>query len=179
MKAIPTIYGGIRFRSRLEAKWACFFDALGWSWVYEPFDTNGWIPDFQLGEKLLIEIKPFRFKHDWCFTDVPAEQAISFLEKEYYPAENNSINSGYDLLWLGLDGVQRGVFGPEISAFYSSSFSPICFVQNNFQFDIVHLSEKIGLIHGLTNGDHSDYFDIYSKWTHAVNSTQWKGRRAS
>lgn len=31
MKAIETRYKGYRFRSRLEARWAVFFDALGLS----------------------------------------------------------------------------------------------------------------------------------------------------
>jgi hypothetical protein len=48
MKAIPTIYSGVRFRSRLEAKWAAFFDRIGWPWEYEPFDLEGWAPDFLL-----------------------------------------------------------------------------------------------------------------------------------
>ena len=36
-EGIPTLYGGVRFRSRLEARWAAFFfDVAGWSWEYEP-----------------------------------------------------------------------------------------------------------------------------------------------
>jgi hypothetical protein len=46
VKAIPTVYRSTRFRSRLEARWAAFFDLAGWYWVYEPFDCGGWIPDF-------------------------------------------------------------------------------------------------------------------------------------
>lgn len=34
--AIETRYAGCRFRSRLEARWAVFFDALGIAWEYEP-----------------------------------------------------------------------------------------------------------------------------------------------
>ena len=34
--AIPTEYKGVKFRSRLEAKWAIFFDTLGIEWEYEP-----------------------------------------------------------------------------------------------------------------------------------------------
>jgi hypothetical protein len=60
--AIPTKYNGIQFRSRLEATWAAFFDRLGWKWEYEPFDTNGWIPDFVLlfpmQQRVLVEVKP-------------------------------------------------------------------------------------------------------------------------
>jgi hypothetical protein len=29
IKTIETIYNGYRFRSRLEARWAVFFDAMG------------------------------------------------------------------------------------------------------------------------------------------------------
>lgn len=35
IKAIETSYKGYRFRSRLEARWAVFFDALGIEWEYE------------------------------------------------------------------------------------------------------------------------------------------------
>lgn len=60
MSGIATVYNGIRFRSRLEATWAAFFDRLGWSWEYEPVDLNGYIPDFVLpwNKPLLIEVKP-------------------------------------------------------------------------------------------------------------------------
>jgi len=50
IKAIPTAYANTNFRSRLEARWAAFFDLVGWKWIYEPFDFEGWIPDFQLLE---------------------------------------------------------------------------------------------------------------------------------
>ena len=53
MKAIETVYNGYRFRSRLEARWAVFFDALGVKYEYEPegFElANGmrYLPDFLL-----------------------------------------------------------------------------------------------------------------------------------
>jgi hypothetical protein len=46
--AVPTKYKKIQYRSRLEAHWAAFFDTLGWRHEYEPFDLNGYIPDFVL-----------------------------------------------------------------------------------------------------------------------------------
>lgn len=57
---IPTKYEGIEFRSRLEAKWAAFFTRIGWEWTYEPFDGNGYIPDFLIHgpNPLLVEVKP-------------------------------------------------------------------------------------------------------------------------
>lgn len=57
---IPTTYRAILFRSRLEARWAAFFDLLRWKWDYEPIDLPGWIPDFvvHLRERTLVEVKP-------------------------------------------------------------------------------------------------------------------------
>lgn len=66
-RGIPTLYAGTRFRSRLEARWAAFFDLAGWRWEYEPIDLSGWIPDFLVTFKkgdgngtsrALVEVKP-------------------------------------------------------------------------------------------------------------------------
>lgn len=63
IKAIETVYKGYKFRSRLEARWAVFFDALGIEYQYEPegFEFNGirYLPDFFLPKtNIFIEIKP-------------------------------------------------------------------------------------------------------------------------
>jgi len=61
VNGIATQYRGARFRSRLEARWAQMFDVLGWPWVYEPVDLDGYIPDFVLkfdAGPMLIEVKP-------------------------------------------------------------------------------------------------------------------------
>lgn len=59
IKAIETRYAGCRFRSRLEARWAVFFDSIGIEWQYEPQGyaltlpngvTRGYLPDFWLPE---------------------------------------------------------------------------------------------------------------------------------
>src|SRR5512145_1682424 len=57
---VPTMYRSVRFRSRLEARYAAFFDALKWPWQYEPIDLAGYIPDFLLAFRrpLLVEVKP-------------------------------------------------------------------------------------------------------------------------
>lgn len=66
IKAIETIYRGYRFRSRLEARWAVFFDGMGIEYEYEPegFDLGsaGWyLPDFWLptfNGGIYCEVKP-------------------------------------------------------------------------------------------------------------------------
>lgn len=66
INAIETKYKGYQFRSRLEAKWAAFFDLCEWPWSYEPHDLNGWIPDFAIGyQPTLVEVKPFYRENEW------------------------------------------------------------------------------------------------------------------
>jgi hypothetical protein len=79
IKAHPTLYKGIQFRSRLEATWAAFFDLAGWKWEYEPEDLElevdgkmvNWDPDFYVtfrcghsecygDHSLYVEVKPYR-----------------------------------------------------------------------------------------------------------------------
>ncbi|WMJ87767.1 hypothetical protein [Anaerocolumna sp. MB42-C2] len=69
IKVIQTYYNGYLFRSRLEARWAVFFDACGVEYEYEPegYDLgNGmmYLPDFLLhgvdgrdGGDLYVEVK--------------------------------------------------------------------------------------------------------------------------
>lgn len=69
IKAIETRYAGCRFRSRLETRWAVFFDTLGIAWEYEPQgfevrhggrwgDPRAYLPDFWLpNERLWVEVK--------------------------------------------------------------------------------------------------------------------------
>jgi hypothetical protein len=85
MKSINTEYNNNYFRSRLEAKWAVFFDLAGIKYIYEPegfYDEKtgrSYLPDFFLPEVrlrsgneigLYIEIKPLGFNendfnHHW------------------------------------------------------------------------------------------------------------------
>jgi len=62
-KPIPTLYRGYNFRSRLEARWATFFDKIGLRWEYEieGFETpyGRYLPDFFIpSTEYFIEVKP-------------------------------------------------------------------------------------------------------------------------
>ncbi|GGK61876.1 hypothetical protein Sme01_03730 [Sphaerisporangium melleum] len=70
---IETRYAGCRFRSRLEARHAVFFDHLGLQWEYEPqgFHTSAgpYLPDFRIlqggvEEPLWIEVRPVDVSRD-------------------------------------------------------------------------------------------------------------------
>lgn len=63
MRAIETRYRGFRFRSRLEARWAVFMDALQVDFEYEreAYEMDGmfYLPDFWLPQmRCFLEIKP-------------------------------------------------------------------------------------------------------------------------
>jgi hypothetical protein len=65
IQAIPTSYAGCLFRSRIEARWAVFFDHLGIRWEHEPegFETSAgrYLPDFRIrtvGRSQWFEVKP-------------------------------------------------------------------------------------------------------------------------
>lgn len=99
IKAIETKYKGYRFRSRLEARWAVFFDACGYNWEYEaegyvlPCGTY-YLPDFKVcgvdsnGDYnvFLLEVKPSEEslfdKKISAFQDV----ILDMSEREMYDA---------------------------------------------------------------------------------------------
>jgi hypothetical protein len=69
--AIETSYAGRKFRSRLEARWACALDKLGITWEYEQnafeLPSGSYLPDFLLrgmkgvadqDGRVWLEIKP-------------------------------------------------------------------------------------------------------------------------
>lgn len=86
LKAIETDYKGIRFRSKIEALWAVFFDLCGLKWEYEPqgfkLDNGMWyLPDFLLHDidykghsiDLYVEVKGYLSDKDrdkvLCFSE--------------------------------------------------------------------------------------------------------------
>lgn len=109
MQAIDTVYNGYKFRSRLEARWAYFFDLIGIEYEYEPegIMVNGmrYLPDFYLpqfhsffevkrrslldteeGEKAIKKIsygmESGAFSGLICFGD-PADDCIRIFCQEY------------------------------------------------------------------------------------------------
>jgi hypothetical protein len=76
IKPIETEYNGYKFRSRLEARWAVFFDAIGAEYEYEPEgyklpDGTQYLPDFLLknvrgrgSKNIFVEIKGVLTEND-------------------------------------------------------------------------------------------------------------------
>lgn len=83
---IPTDYAGCRFRSRLEARWAVFFDKLHIAWEYEPqgfvIEPSGrrYLPDFHLPEiGVWVEVKGDRKALDLAMLADAAAGPCKFL----------------------------------------------------------------------------------------------------
>jgi hypothetical protein len=107
VKPIETIHNGYRFRSRLEARWAVFFDKLGIKYYYERqgYDLGkvGWyLPDFWLPHYadpdiddgktgVFVEIKPTKAtEYEYSRGFVLAEQTgmnVFIFQGEPYPNE--------------------------------------------------------------------------------------------
>lgn len=65
MRSLEAIYQKRRFRSRLEARWAMFYDSVGVEWAYEPeaidlgkfsYQPDFWLKPFQAWNEIKGEI---------------------------------------------------------------------------------------------------------------------------
>lgn len=114
IKPIETSYAGCRFRSRLEARWAVFFDQLEIPWEYEPqgfaFDGRAYLPDFLLTDcGTWVEVKGAESELDHDLMEAAAH-ALPGMPGPGEPGPRLLIlgpipkppDQG-DLAWLGLD----------------------------------------------------------------------------
>ena len=178
---IPTVYRSTRFRSRLEARWAAFFDLIRWSWVYEPFDAEGYIPDFLITGKrgLLVEVGPCVDLDEYKAKKAKPDRAVSSL--------------GRDLLVVGVspsagfkDGhVAAGLLGeyfdePEDAAVFdwAAGLWGRCFECRSI--GVCHATQSFvlrpcGHHQSGSFGDVLPHLELEQLWRSAGNTVQWKG----
>lgn len=92
IKPIDTVWKNYRFRSRLEARWAVFFDELCIKFEYEPQgfelrDGTKYLPDFYLpNQNTYVEIKPYiNYKSHKIYMAGKIENPISDWRLNIYP----------------------------------------------------------------------------------------------
>lgn len=125
-----TRWKGITFRSRLEAKWAVFFDLLGLEWQYEPVELGAWTPDFLLRgseRSIYVEVKPItHFERVAKMDTVPGEHLLvgtapfspkvwsRFVSLGWWHGHNASVepvDDGTEAVLIGIEGRFRTEWG--------------------------------------------------------------------
>lgn len=99
IKPIQTFYKGYHFRSRLEARWAVFFDELNLQWEYEKegfeLQAGRYLPDFWISTvNMWAEVKP-EFKFDFDAT-IKVYQLASHTQKSVLLLGGAPENRPYD-----------------------------------------------------------------------------------
>jgi hypothetical protein len=92
IKAIETFYKGYHFRSRLEARWAVFFDTLGIPWKYEVEGFEREVDDYvdrttdECVSKTMRYLPDFFLPNRWggggVYVEVKGD--VNALEKNWY-----------------------------------------------------------------------------------------------
>jgi len=202
IRAIETKYRGMRFRSRLEARWAAFFDLAGWHWEYEPFDLSGWVPDFLIRAPLLpprkpvlVEVKPILEMHEPTVKRI--ERAISASGLNYEAlllgsgiAADDAQRFAY-VGWLGehalnFDGEPVGAlnFAPALLVDHSSlrAWEESARRCGPMTLDFYHEDgffgcRMSGFYDGNTVESHlAEYDDVQEYWGRAHAATQYRPR---
>ena len=178
IRAKPTTYKGVRFRSRLEAKWACFFDLAGWRWEYEPIDTEGWVPDFVLqgdAGNTWVEVKPIEWVGQSVDSyikqarDRPDLTKVWGQDREALILGLYPVPSDYDAPFLGViaNEPDQGADTAVIRAGYHCAL--------DFHAFYGSFAYRIG---GQYSGDHhiqqADWGLVGDLWRRAGTLTQWR-----
>ena len=160
--AITTIYHGIEYRSRLEARWAAFMQNIGWDIIYEPFDGDGYIPDFLVqGERpFLVEVKPASTKAEYLAPTVKAEDGL----RNHWR---------HDILILGASPIPR-MSGMVCRAGWIGEYSPWFADDNGGGY--YHESEWEELRRGYANKKYTEMpqWDWYeAEWLRCRQCAEW------
>ncbi|MCR5811567.1 MAG: hypothetical protein K6G34_09355 [Lachnospiraceae bacterium] len=175
MKAIETEYKGYKFRSRLEARWAVFFDACGVRWEYEPEgyalpDGQFYLPDFLLhdvtfnhagyseGNDLYVEVKG----------KMTAEDANKIRQFAFPPEANGGsvwIPENMNPL-LVVSNIPDGGNNEQIemAVFYNDCFRPNHFGIEAFNFETVD-GDNFGAMPGVGFDGKFQLFGADSSYT--------------
>ena len=123
---IQTHYKGYWFRSRLEARWAVFFEVSGIRWLYEQqgFNVNGkpYLPDFYLPDFGYFEVRG-RYEYDdelmqsfaneigkplfIAFEEIPDPESYNGYLKSFIPSDypdDSTMYWGFKDMFLECDG---------------------------------------------------------------------------
>lgn len=166
--AIPTTYAGVNFRSRLEARWAAFFDLVGWKWTYEPVDGDGYIPDF-----LIHGARPF-------FVEVgPVATEDEYRAKAAKPLqhpERPTLVVGVSYQMSRGDEHDPSPAGLIVNEFPASSSIGPAFWDVCDRGDLTYFGDDVARPCGHGWSAHVPYANLDDLWAQATNVVQWQPR---
>lgn len=160
--AIPTIYNGRRYRSRLEARWAAFFDRLQWKFEYEPIDLGAWSPDF-----LIHGCGKWEYRNVKMPTMVEVKPILSFDKSVASRMIGACRSAGFDggLILAGTSATYCWVFAP-----HKVHPVELVFNRDDYSWDVSCDDRLKGAVEPTTRRDQF--------WIQASNEAQWRGRDA-
>lgn len=179
--AIPTAYRGRMYRSRLEAKWAAFFERLGWEHEYEPVDFGIWSPDFAIktfGGPVFIEVKPVMEPHDETLermATVPGEHILVGMAP-FRPEWDGGTGNGACLGWFASKETE------DPADWHSPNGYPVCITTSGTPFGYACLTNSYrDRISDYYDGsvDEAMWADVQPMWADACNAVQYRPRRRS
>ncbi len=159
--AIPTMYKGVRFRSRLEACYAAFFDEIHWPFQYEPFDLDGTIPDFVI----YFERSPVIFEVKGPIEEVAAAKLkieFSGWQHDAVIAAGNVTNSNLGLM---LPRSEHVFAWEDAETFYCINCGQVSLLSGCGSWRC----RRCG-----ANEGHVGSFDPTAAWRVAMNRVQWR-----
>jgi hypothetical protein len=185
IKSIETTYRGARFRSRLEARWAAFYDLLGWRSEYEPIELENYIPDFilLLHKPLLVEVKPkwdcdglYRAAHEKIEASGWEDEAL-IVGASWATTDESSSSNAPRVLGEGSEGmcgVERYGWNPVVWFDCRG-----CADRRSFCSDIMSYHCRVK---GCYDGDghigwDPDLDGLAQRWNEAGSIVQWRAPR--
>lgn len=140
LSPIETYYKGYRFRSRLEARWAVYLDAINAKWEYEPegFDLgNGlyYLPDFLIHagknaggrtpENFYLEVKGVPTKEDGRKCEIFSTSFPLLIVGQIYRGGGDFIDDLFGFFVIDDDGYEVGCIRDSFNYIDGDSY-PCC-----------------------------------------------------
>lgn len=169
---ISTLYRGRIYKSRLEARWAAFFDLLGWRHEYEPFDGYGWIPDFVImgnAKDVLVEVKPISKFNQGAF-DKMQRGATDWMDAEWDGARELLLVGHSIELYGNSEMITLGWLGSgehAILGLWGHKFG-FCSDTQSFRDRITGIETDGSWGYGMQRP-----YEILDHWAWAGNAVQW------
>lgn len=158
-----TVFNGIQFRSRLEARVAALFDILDWDFTYEPdLGLSYYIPDFYLTPfDIICEVKPIA-----RFDSLTVTSAQTKVKDSGYMGEGVMLVGAIPRL----DANGRTVFGLLSKGFDPHVMLPFHLTRHEGSWLPCTCAEGcMDTIYARTNQIWAKY-----QWIEAGNNVQWK-----